>query len=630
MYMNSVTGSKISGAAHRAARTALSFIAALAFATVNIGFAGAAEAVNAGAAVQKKHRVLCLYKSSEGSTAISNECLNMLGVPLHYLGQRVEYRDIDSGIPSDDYLKYFDAVISWYGTGEMKNAGDYCRFVKRAVGSGLKFVIFENFGAYTDTAANKPVEMNLLNDAFGAVGFRYVGNWTADTSCVAVEKIDRKMCEFETQYTGPVSLFYTQFCVLDTAESRVYLKIKRNDLPGSSSDAVFSTPKGGMVLNSYAYYSSADFTRKKWRIDPFSFLEDALGLKGEMRLDTTTKNGKRMLFSHVDGDGFANISEIDRKSLCAEVIRDRIFAAPKYSKVKFSVSFIAGQIDPKYSNDTKFCGIAKSIYALGNVEGASHGLSHPYDWEKKELILKVPGYEFSYRGEIVDSLAFINSLLPAGKKTSLLFWSGRCNPPAAAMEVVKQNGILNINGGDSKFDSKYDSLLFLRPPCVNIGKVYQILTAAPNEVIYTEIFTKNFDGYKKVVETFKNTEKPRRLAPIDVYFHFFSGQKNETLSALECALDYALSCDPEPVGASEYVRAVEDFLGARVTKTGEGVYVIANSGALPSVRFDEPGLELDAANSKNVGGSAVVNGSLYVSLDGEKTHTVCVRKADVK
>jgi len=576
---------------------------------------------------QKKYRVLCLFKGSEGAKTDSNECLNMLGVPLHYLGERVEYLDIDSGMPADETLKDFDAVISWFGSGEMKNAAGYCRFVKKAADSGLKFIIFENFGAYADAATKAPVEMKLLNEAFGAIGFRYVGNWTADTSCVAIGRIDSKMCEFETKYAGAESLFFTQFNVLDTSESRVYLEIARKDLPGSSSDAVFTTPRGGMVLNSYAYYGSPDFKRKKWRIDPFAFLEAALGIKGEMRMDTTTKNGRRILFSHFDGDGFANISEIDRKSLCAEILRDRIFAAPEFSKVKFSVSFIAGQIDPKYSNNPKFAETAKTIYALSNVEGATHGLSHPYDWEKKELNLKVPGYEFSYQGETLESLKFINSLLPPEKQSRLVFWSGKCNPPAEAMDIVAANGLLNINGGDSKFDSRYDSILFLRPPYRSAGKGHQILTAAPNEVIYTELFTKNFDGFKKVVETFKNTEIPRRIAPMNVYCHFFSGQKKETLAALREALEYALKCGPEPVPTSEYVKIIEDFIGAGVAKTGENIYEINCSGALPAVRFDEPGLTLDAAASRNVTGSAVVNGSLYVSLNGEKTHVVCVRKA---
>jgi hypothetical protein len=404
------------------------------------------------------------------------------------------------------------------------------------------------------------------------------------------------------------------------------MKIKRRDLANSASDVIFITPRGAMVLNTYAYFSSPDFKSKKWRINPLLFLEKALGTAGEPRLDTTTKNGKRILFSHIDGDGFANISETDRKTLCAEIIRDKIFKA--FPGLKFSVSFITGQIDPAISKKPEFVDIARSICELTNIEAASHGLSHPHDWSKKIVDLKIPDYEFDYDYEIRLSLDFINkNIVPKGKETALMFWSGKCNPGGEAMEVITKNSLLNINGGDSKFDTTYNSTLFLRPPYLNVGNGFQILTPACNEVIYTNLFTSNFGGYKKVIETFQSTEKPRRLAPMDIYFHFFSGQKNETLGALLEVINFAIAQDPEVIFASDYIKIINDFLTAKVTKISPGVYDIKTAGHLPSVRFDGAGTELDIAGCKNVSGSKVINNSLYVSLDNSGDHTVAVKSA---
>jgi len=573
----------------------------------------------------RNYRVVCLYKGSEGAAYNFNECLNMIGVPLHYLGIRIKYHDIESKILDDAEMKNYDAVISWFGNGEMKNAGEYCKFVKRTADKGVKYIIFENFGAYVDTAAGKkPVEMSVLNAAFGAVGFKYSGNWTADTKCVEIEYKDPAMCEFGVKYGANDPLFYTQFNVLNTSESQVFMKIKRRDLANSSSDVIFITKRGAMVLNTYAYFSSPDFKSKKWRVNPLLFLEKALGLSGGIRMDTTTKNGKRILFSHIDGDGFANISEIDRKTLCAEMIRDRIFKA--FPQIKFSVSFITGQIDPAISKKPEFVEIARSICALSNIEAASHGLSHPHDWSKKIVNLQIPGYEFNYDHEIRLSIDFINkNIVPKGKETALMFWSGKCNPGEEAMTVITKNKLLNINGGDSKFDTTYNSTLFLRPPYINIGDGFQIMTPACNEVIYTNLFTANFGGYKKVIETFQSTERPRRLAPMDIYFHFFSGQKNETLGALLDVIKFALAQDPEFISASEYIKIINDFLTAEIVKTAPGVYEIKTAGNLPSVRFDDAGTELDMAKCKNVSGSKVINNSLYVSLDNSGDHIVAVK-----
>jgi len=581
-----------------------------------------------GAENNRNYRVICLYKSSEGATGNFNECLNMLGVPLHYLGVRVKYHDIEAGIPDDNEMKNYDAVISWFGNGEMKNAGEYCAFVKKTTDKGVKYIIFENFGAYIDTAAGKkPVEMNVLNAAFGSAGFKYSGNWTADAKCVEIEHKDQAMCEFGVKYGGGDPLFYLQFNVLNTAESQVFMKIKRRDLANSSSDVIFITPRGAMVLNTYAYFSSSDFKSKKWRINPLLFLEKALGLAGEIRLDTTTRNGKRILFSHIDGDGFANISEIDKKTLCAEIIKEKIFKA--FPQIKFSVSFITGQIDPAISKKPEFVDIAKSICGLDNVEAASHGFSHPHDWSKKIVNLQIPGYEFNYDYEIRLSLDFINkNIVPRGKETALMFWSGKCNPGDEAMEVITKNSLLNINGGDSKFDTTYNSTLFLRPPYLNAGSGFQILTPACNEVIYTNLFTSNFGGYKKVIETFQSTERPRRLAPMDIYFHFFSGQKSETLGALLDVINFALKQDPEVIFASDYIKIINDFLTAGIVKTSPGVYEIKTSGYLPSVRFDGAGTELDITKCKNVSGSKTINGSLYVSLDGSNDHIVAVKSGE--
>lgn len=74
------------------------------------------------------------------------------------------------------------------------------------------------------------------------------------------------------------------------------------------------------------------------------------------------------------------------------------------------------------------------MFALPNVEIASHSYSHPFKWGLAEAgvgesyHLDIPGYVFNIQRETKDSIDYINRrLVPPGKKK----WKSICGPAIA-------------------------------------------------------------------------------------------------------------------------------------------------------------------------------------------------------
>ena len=161
-----------------------------------------------------------------------------------------------------------------------------------------------------------------------------------------------------------------------------------------------------------------------------------------------------MLASHIDGDGFASLSETRRNTTCAEVVRDRIL---KVYPIPITVSVVEANTRAcekvlKPENKQAYEDLARTLFELPNIQAASHTYSHPYIWipgdpdyqnlyETPRLELHdTEGYgEIDYEREIIGSIEYMEStLLPKGKKVELLLWSGNCRPPAEALKIVRR------------------------------------------------------------------------------------------------------------------------------------------------------------------------------------------------
>ena len=348
-----------------------------------------------------------------------------------------------------------------------------------------------------------------------------------------------------------------------------------------------------------------------WVINPFKFFTDALRLKPLPVPDTTTENGKRIFFSHIDGDGIMNRVEWNPKLFSGNVIYTDIL---KKYKVPISVSIVGAEVDsnglyPKISPQLQ--AIVKDIYKLPNVEAATHTFSHPFFWEKikdgnlaPQYRLKPKGYKFSLDYEIEGMLQQINKkYYPKDKmpKANTIFWSGDCMPQLNALSFIYKHKILNINGGDTYITNLHPWLSYIAPIGIGRGEYYQIYTGAQDENVYTNDWRGPFWGFKKVVQTFKLTNSPRRLKPIDIYYHYYAGSKRASLNALKYVYDWVLQQDTNPIFTSEYIPKAMDYYTVSMAQERDR-FLLSGLRDLKTIRIEEENATIDLKNSRNIAG----------------------------
>ncbi|NGX57495.1 MAG: hypothetical protein K940chlam3_00387 [Chlamydiae bacterium] len=218
--------------------------------------------------------------------------------------------------------------------------------------------------------------------------------------------------------------------------------------------------------------------------------------------------------------------------------------------------------------------------------------------------------------EISGSRNLIDTLSPGDKKVVLLQWSGDCRPFYSALKMVNDVGLLNINGGDSRFDNVYPSYAWVAPLGREVDGLRQIYSSNANENLYTNLWRSNFFGFNLLTQTFENTEKPIRIRPANLYYHVYSGQKNSSLNALKQNLEYVRTHEVTPIKASEFSQIAEGFYSTEIEEIGPNTWSFCCRGALQTIRFDQAGLlTVNYSKSEGVIGHRLFQGSLYVYLD---------------
>lgn len=608
--------------------------------------------------IDENRTILAIYDSHDilspgpGNNIIHNNA----EMVLNYLGLKVRYHDLASGVPSEDTAKDIYGIILWLklvNDNYIPESENFLKWLTEEVKEGKKLVLLGTIRVFRDKKTGEVLEKEKFEELFNALGLEYYGDWTYDPFVVNVIEKDSNMVEFERSLANEAAVYQKVTAKAD--KSKVYLRLNRDDIENSVSDAVVTTPYGGYALDTYEVFINEINQEARWRINPFLFFEEAFNIKNAPRYDTTTLYGNRIFYSHIDGDGFRNISKIDDSSLCGKVILDNILK--KYD-LPITVSFISCEVDSEYLGSDETMELARNILKLDNVEAGSHGFSHPLDWEKKLTAFPLKGYSKKKifqgdSGALADSVyedaaivtvdreeyldkevrgatTFINhELLPDNKRVNIYQWTGNCSPPAKAIEIADKMGIANINGGDTRFDMAYPSYTNVAPLSRMVDGERQIYTSSANENLYTNGWSSSYGGYRNVIETFKETEyptffdaNPRRVTPINIYYHFYSGERAESLKALKMVYDYVLSLEAIPIFTSHYAKIVNGFFSGHITNLDDGGWVFTGYADCRTVRIDETGLFPDLDKSKNIIGFTKWNDILYVYLDGTDAATL--------
>ncbi|OEU67466.1 MAG: polysaccharide deacetylase [Desulfovibrio sp. S3730MH75] len=584
-----------------------------------------------------KRKVLVLYNSAEERTVRDNNFMEGFAMPLNYLGFLYEVRDVNlRPLLSDKEMNGFSAVLTTFADDMMDQPVDYLKWLIKQQENDRKVVIVGTLGAMRNTNEVQ-TDRKLVKSVYSNLGFAWKDNATNDRTRLKYDYIDQKTMNFERKL--PLFPFKYIHIVPSDEKSRSWVTVSLKNTPNTAGSVVGVGPKGGFALDGYMRWQDPVDFQKQWFLNPFDFLRESLGLQGIPALTPTTLNGLRVAFAHIDGDGFVGYTEIDKYKNSGEMIMDRIFGRYDFPN---SASVIAGEINPAVRGSLDNVEQARTLFEMDNVETSSHSYTHPFAWQAEvrdsaeyadNFVVgqyEKPGYKFDATYEIVGSCEYISTdLAPVEKPCEVLFWSGMCDPTKEQVAIAEKAGILNMNGGDTVFDARRNSYFGVSPLYRELGKNSQIYTGQANENILTNLWEGPFYGFRNIIDTMKRTGSPRRVMPIDIYYHFYSGEKFASLKALEDVYEWVLSQDTANVYASAYIKMVRGYLTGNLERIDANKFIVTDYRDCLSLRLDGMDKVPDLAKCKNIIGYDIAPEGVFVHLNPDQESAELVLSSDL-
>lgn len=567
-------------------------------------------------------KILMVQSVGDGQPLDLTTGAHDMSMPLNYLGYDIQYVDLNKGLPSHiTNDRYAGIVVSI--DRPVRNAALWRQWLLARIGEGMRVAVLGQFGFPLDSATSRVLGLDIVP------GPLPLGQ------AAQVEILD-PMLGFEIM---PEPDLRSAVGIRVGAAGRSLLRI---NAAGYVYDAAGLLPWGGYALDPYAVVSLNAVDINRWAIQPIDFFRQALALPDMPVPDLTSENGRRLMFTHVDGDGFASKGEFARArtEYSGQVLYQQIFT--KY-KIPMSVSVIEGEIGaagmyPQLSPALE--PIARKIFALPNVEIASHTFSHPFNLEQIDnttgermsgvpngewggdavFSLDIPNYKFSVDREIKGSIDYINqNLAPPGKSVTALFWPGNAAAPIIALRRVAEAGVMSINGGDTIITKSNDSWTNIAPYGLAKGNgpgEYQVYAGTMNENVYTNDWMGPYYGFRRVLETFAMTDKPIRFKPIDIYYHFYSGTKEASLQALHTVFDSVLKQAVTPIYTTDYIQRVMEWRRVGVARAGNR-WIVRSGSTMRQLRW--PGQDVpELSTAAGVAGYLHGSDGLYIHMGADE------------
>ncbi len=550
--------------------------------------------IGLGALAPVPRRVLLLHDGAIDGDEHLSPAQRLVAMPLQYLGFRVELHDIRlRPLPTGRLGDRYAAVVGWFASDAAGRAAGLGPWLLRILDEGLRVALLNSFGAPLDPALA------------ARLGVSPVAGRLA-TPLKVVQRDPIVGFEFE-----PAAHRSDVLPVQLRGSAPALLRL--DDARGQRIDGAAITAWGGFAVAPFAVIGLPGTDESRWVVDPIEFLRRAIVDPTVPVPDPTTATGRRVMLVHVDGDGLPSRAELPGTPFAGEVLLSEFI---QQYRVPHLVSVIEADVSPTglYPQwSTQLEAVARRIFAQPNVEIASHTYSHPFAWRSLQegmpagrFNLPVPGYRYSVSREIAGSAAYIDArLAPAGKKTTALLWSGDCVPDAAAIAQADDSGLLNMNGGDTTITRREPTLTLVAPMSIRKAGRLQVYAPNQNENPYTNGWSGPFYGMERVIETFELTESPRRLKPINIYYHAYSATKPASVAAMHKVYRWALAQEPHPVQATDWIRAVAEFddVGiARDLRTA-GRWKVATGPALRTLRWPRAvATRIDWARSDQLAG----------------------------
>lgn len=298
-------------------------------------------------------------------------------LPLNYLGVKLEYIDLRQPLPplQEDVI----GVLCWLPEQyKISSTAQILKWLINVVDQGKKLILIngQEFATSEDEEA-------LLPELWERLGLYSEDNWPSITYEYEVAFKDQELYSFERDLPSPLPDFL-QLTISDPATQPV-LTLREKGHADREFAIVVCGPKGSFAPDSYLLFKqfAGDRVFYKWYLNPFKFFSKALGLKEMPIPDPSTLAGRRVYYSHIDGDGWNNASFVeDRRGkdpiYCPEIVLRSIVKPAEDLPV--TVAPIAANLNPLWNGLEKSPLMAKALFALPQVEVGCHTYSHPFDW----------------------------------------------------------------------------------------------------------------------------------------------------------------------------------------------------------------------------------------------------------
>ncbi|VVE34197.1 sugar ABC transporter [Pandoraea cepalis] len=583
------------------------------------------ETVGVGRIEVMPRKVLMVQAPGDGEPIDLTTGARDISMPLNYLGYDVQYVDVNKGpMPANVRTDRYAGIVVSIDR-NVNNAGAWRRWLLARIHDGMRVAVIGQFGF--------PIDQQTAQ----VLGLERVAG-TVPGSVVPSVVSKAPMMGFEIMPTPDVR------DALGVRVGPTGQPLLRLQAGTYTYDMAGMLPWGGYTLNPYGVTSLAGIGQERWAIQPIDFLRQALALPQMPVPDVTTENGRRLMFVHVDGDGFASRAEFPGVDYGSMALYEQIYT--KYP-VPTTLSVIEGEVGakglyPKIS--PRLEEIARKMFALPNVEIGTHTFSHPFNLEQinqttgeritgkanKEwggddaFSLDIPNYKFNLDREIQGSIDYINGrLAPPGKKVVVLQWPGDAQAPAIAIRKAWAAGVLSINGGDTIITKTNNSWTNIAPYGVEKGSLpteFQVYAAVMDENVYTNDWLGPYYGYTRVLETFAMTDKPIRFKAVNLYYHMYSGTKVASLNALKEVYNAVLKQPVFPIFTTEYIRRVLDWrrvaVAREVAADGTTRWRVRSGADLREMRWPGAGVPV-TGTSDDVAGYLPGPGGLYIHMGGD-------------
>lgn len=561
--------------------------------------------VGIGAVEPVRRRILIIHDSREAPSVKFSNAHRYLEMPLNHMGYLVDYANVSTEIPGAVYGDRYAGIVTWFSGSLTENQGKKLgHWLRTQQDAKMPIAVIGNFGY--------PIERDIARSL----------RLTATASPVGQVSIVQADAMIGLEL--PPKPDRSRVLPIRSTDENDRILLSLRDTRNETYTGAAITAWGGFVLTPFVVDDVPGTDRARWVIDPFAFLTAALRLPAIPVPDVTTENGRRLLFSHIDGDGFPSVAELPGRPLAAEALYREILQ--KY-RLPTTASIIESEISPDGLHpelSARLESAARQIFALPHVEIASHSYSHPFKWDtirhgmfvnsqEDYYHLDIAGYKLDLDREINGSIDYIRrQLAPPGKPVKVFLWTGDTTPGGEALSIADQAGLLNMNGGDTYISRLHPSLTAVGPLGTRNRGHLQVYAPITNENIYTNLWRGPFYGYERVIETFEMTESPRRLKPVDIYYHTYSASKPAGLKALHTVFAWTAGQPLHPVFASEYIHKVRDFNSLAIARDGDG-WRIRGDGKLRTLRLPAD-MRPDLDSAQDVAGFSPAREGYYLHM----------------